>query len=1191
MSLPWSPFLRLFLPAATLIVLGTWLVVDNGREARLSEVQGSEAVNVRLGAGILERQTQGVLQDLKYLGRHNASHLAGVSEGDVAWEEMGRDFVDFLATHPVYDQMRWLDETGQERLRVDLVDGQPRQAPREHLQNKADRYYFSETMRLPPGEVYISPIDLNVERGKISEPYKPSLRLAMPVADDEGVKRGMIVLNFQAATMIARLKAAVPNVHDRLMLVNAAGYFIVAPDPADEWGFMFGDARRTLVERHPASWSRIDRGEAGQFVDADGLWTFQTVYPRQAIRSLGLSGDSRADQVTEEELHAARWHVVTLMPEAQLHGLLREGEGVKLAIAGGLLLLAAGGGVMVAQARGRERQAEQRFRMYFEQARVGMGVSAPDRRWLAVNPELCAIFKYSADELLARTWSELTHPDDLAANVVMFNSVLRGESDGYTLEKRFLRGDGGTVDVSIAARVVRKADGRPEYFIVVVEDISRRIRAEKDRQSSLETLSRFIDNFPGIAYIKDEQSRLRFVSRQALHFLGKERDDLVGRRTEDIFPGDLGLKLFEDDQRILASGQAEVASETYGGHHFETIKFLIPHGDGPASLGGIAIDVTERRRNEQKLALFAARSAALLAMPAKGRELPETDFMRHVLDVAEDLTGSRIGFMHFVNADQESIELIAWSTRTLDYYCRAVFDRHYPISQAGIWADAARLKEPVVINDYAAVARPGALPEGHSHLERLVSIPVMEGDLVRMMMGVGNKPGSYDDTDVETLQLLGSEAWRILSQQRAVNALELANQVVVASPVVSFRWAAADGWPVIFVSDNVTRWGYTPEALKAGDPPFAELIHPDDRPRIAAEVAAKTAAGCRDYEQEYRILTCENKAIWVVDRTSVHRDADGRVLYFDGVLTDITERKAQQLKLAATLAEQKLLNKRLEEAHNQLLQSEKMASIGQLAAGVAHELNNPIGFVHSNLGTLDGYVRDLMEIIAAQDALVEAELPDSPAARRIGALKVERDFDYIVDDIGSLLDESKDGLARVRKIVLDLKNFSHAGEQAWQSADLHQGLDSTLNIVWNELKYKCKVVKEYGELPKVSCMISQLNQVFMNLLVNAAQAIDTRGKIVIRTGTDADAAGAVAAVWVEIEDSGRGMSPEVQKRLYEPFFTTKPVGKGTGLGLSISFGIIEKHHGRIDFRSEPGRGTTFRVSLPVDASQAGAAAS
>jgi signal transduction histidine kinase len=163
----------------------------------------------------------------------------------------------------------------------------------------------------------------------------------------------------------------------------------------------------------------------------------------------------------------------------------------------------------------------------------------------------------------------------------------------------------------------------------------------------------------------------------------------------------------------------------------------------------------------------------------------------------------------------------------------------------------------------------------------------------------------------------------------------------------------------------------------------------------------------------------------------------------------------------------------------------------------------------------------------------------------------------------------------VKNIVQDLKDFSHVDEAEWQWSDLHHGLDSTLNIVWNELKYKAEVVKEYGAPPEIECIPSQLNQVFMNLLVNAAHAIENRGTITIRTGHDGDGA------WVEITDDGKGIAPEHLERIFDPFFTTKPVGKGTGLGLSLSYGIVKKHKGRIEVDSRPGMGARFRVWLPV----------
>lgn len=275
-------------------------------------------------------------------------------------------------------------------------------------------------------------------------------------------------------------------------------------------------------------------------------------------------------------------------------------------------------------------------------------------------------------------------------------------------------------------------------------------------------------------------------------------------------------------------------------------------------------------------------------------------------------------------------------------------------------------------------------------------------------------------------------------------------------------------------------------------------------------------------------------------------------------------------------AEQQQLIIKLEDAQNQLMQSEKLASIGQLAAGVAHEINNPVGFVNSNIGALDGYVQSLLKLVEAYGNAVGKLPAISSELQDATALKNKIDFDYLKEDVVSLIAESKDGLDRVKKIVQDLKDFSRVDStQEWQLADLHKCIDSTLNVIWNEVKFKAEVEKQYGVLPEVECVVSQLNQVFLNLMVNAAHAIPERGKITLSSGVEND------WVWIAVADNGIGIAPENLKRIFDPFFTTKPVGKGTGLGLSVSYNAIAKHGGRIDVESEVGKGTTFRVYLPI----------
>jgi len=265
--------------------------------------------------------------------------------------------------------------------------------------------------------------------------------------------------------------------------------------------------------------------------------------------------------------------------------------------------------------------------------------------------------------------------------------------------------------------------------------------------------------------------------------------------------------------------------------------------------------------------------------------------------------------------------------------------------------------------------------------------------------------------------------------------------------------------------------------------------------------------------------------------------------------------------------EQDELLRKLETANSQLLQSEKLAAIGQLAAGVAHEINNPIGFVFSNLNTLSGYVRDLLSIIDAIDSAAGLD--------EVRQVKRSLEYDYIRSDIEALIHESEDGIDRVRRIISALKDFSHIEEEEFRISDLHRGLDTTLNVVNNELKYKADVIKEYGDIPEVECIPSQINQVVMNLLINAAHAIEGFGRIVLRTKFAND------EICLEVEDTGKGIEPKVLNRIFEPFFTTKPVGKGTGLGLALSYNIVQKHRGRIEVNSKLGEGTRFRVYLPI----------
>ncbi|GLQ31780.1 sensor histidine kinase [Litoribrevibacter albus] len=272
---------------------------------------------------------------------------------------------------------------------------------------------------------------------------------------------------------------------------------------------------------------------------------------------------------------------------------------------------------------------------------------------------------------------------------------------------------------------------------------------------------------------------------------------------------------------------------------------------------------------------------------------------------------------------------------------------------------------------------------------------------------------------------------------------------------------------------------------------------------------------------------------------------------------------------------QKELIQQLQEAQEQLLQSEKMASIGQLAAGVAHEINNPIGFVKTNISVLGSYSKTLLEKFKqVRQRLVDEK--DQGMLAFFDEIAEEIDLEDLEEDLPDLLDDANDGISRVSSIVQDLKDFSRTDSGNFEHCDLQVPLNKALNIAHNEIKYKVDVETDFAELPEIQMVESQICQVALNFIVNAAHSIDKKGTITITTEQLSD-----EMVQFSITDTGHGIEKEHLKKIFDPFFTTKPIGKGTGLGLSLSYGIIQRHHGIIHVDSEVGVGTTFTTILPV----------
>lgn len=278
--------------------------------------------------------------------------------------------------------------------------------------------------------------------------------------------------------------------------------------------------------------------------------------------------------------------------------------------------------------------------------------------------------------------------------------------------------------------------------------------------------------------------------------------------------------------------------------------------------------------------------------------------------------------------------------------------------------------------------------------------------------------------------------------------------------------------------------------------------------------------------------------------------------------------------LAKANIELQTVNHKLKNTQAQLVQNEKMVALGQLVAGIAHEINNPLSFVINNSGIFKDTLEDYHRMLDCYSN-AKQHIPETKVRQEVEALEQEIDIAFLRAEMPKLLGDVSEGLERIRKIVLDLRNFSRLDEAELKRVNLLEGIESTLNLLAHQIKNQVEVVRDFNELPEVDCYPAQLNQVFMNVLVNAIQASPKGGKITLSTATEAP--------WavIRIRDEGKGIPAEVLPRIFEPFFTTKDIGKGTGLGLSISYGIIEKHKGVIEFQSEINKGTTCIIKIPL----------
>lgn len=524
------------------------------------------------------------------------------------------------------------------------------------------------------------------------------------------------------------------------------------------------------------------------------------------------------------------------------------------------------------------------------------------------------------------------------------------------------------------------------------------------------------------------------------------------------------------------------------------------------------------------------------------------------------LTDSSIGYIYHYYEEDHQFVLNTWSKGVMEACSVAEPQSIYHLEKTGLWGEVVRQRIPIIVNDFAAInPLKKGYPEGHVPLSRFLSIPIFDDDKIVAVVGVSNKVLPYDQSDVLQLTLMMEGVWKIAAR------LKLEEQIVRSG----HEWQStfdsiSDSISLIDTDQRIIRCNRATCSMLDREftdiiiQPCWKLFHNADAP----------IADC-PMEKAKQSLHSETVTIKHSDRwLEVSVDP---IVSDKNVMTGAVH-------IVRDVTHNKLAEESLRDMQAQMMQNDKLATIGQLAAGVAHEINNPMGFVGSNMSTLGKYIDKYNRYIDLMEQEIRA-VSSGVLPENIQAMRQSFKLDYVMRDIAVLVEESNEGIDRIKRIVQDLRTFSRADSSAIASADLNNCMDSTINIVINEIKYAAELKREYGILPKISCNAQQINQVFMNLLINAAHAIQSKGdavgEIVVCTWCDKD------NVFVSVRDNGCGIDPENGNKIFDAFFTTKEIGKGTGLGLSISSGIIRKHGGEITLSSEVGVGSTFTIRLPL----------
>jgi len=708
------------------------------------------------------------------------------------------------------------------------------------------------------------------------------------------------------------------------------------------------------------------------------------------------------------------------------------------------------------------------------------------------------------------------------------------------------------LNLELEQRVAERTEQLSQLVTRLGQEVSERQQAENRQRASQRLLQLVMDNIPQLIYWKDQDSIYRGCNQNGARVVGVESpEDLIGWTDYDMPWTTEQANWYRDcDQRIMQTGIPDLHTVDFqrqaGGKEawIETNKIPLRDEDGN-SIGVLVTieDITDRKVAEQALIESETRfrsivenaNDTIIMLTIQGEISYASPHWMDMFGYTPQETLHR-HFTQFIHPDDLP-------------RCMRVFNR---IATGAV--DASVL-------EYCAIHRDGSC---RWHTTNLSSIRDQVGQVQHCIAII------RDITDRRQAEEILHRKEQFL--RSIYHGVEQPIFVVNISEQAFYYadWNRAAEKISGIAAEQIT--GKTPEQIYRAE--LGQL----EQQRL---LKCYTTGLPHSYEERQMF---NGEITWWLTTLNPLRNEQGEIYQIVGTTFDITQRKVAEAQLQQQANDLQLALRELQHTQMQMIQSEKMSSLGQLVAGVAHEINNPVSFIYGNLMHANSYTQDLLELVQLYQTHYPQPVPEIAAA--VEAIEL----DFLMTDLPKLLNSMRIGAERIQAIVTSLRSFSRMDEAEMKAVNIHQGIDSTLMILQSRLKANgsqpaVEVIKQYGDLPLVECYAGQLNQVFMNILTNAIDALEEQTEqnsqflpqITIRT-EQLNA----SQISVQIADNGAGMSKAVQQRLFDPFFTTKPVGKGTGMGLSISYQIItEKHGGKLGCASTLGQGTVFSVIVPI----------